>query len=628
MRTLLQRPQRWRRLFSAAPNVQSSTAPWVVRASDPAYQDLAASSIEKHGFVIVQELYNEQELKEVTSPATKRAEEVLGEVEGKRARLGVGSRAGFQEVCLRSPGRYDVPCDFASFPDPLLQKLSGIASKSLGAAKHAFAGLVRAEPKSAAQIWHADSPHASAEHKAPHLLNVLVPNGNVTDEMGPTELVPGSHLLTNHLSDSAGFGTELLYQAEGNSPERIGSEEKPVAAAMEAGSVLIFDDRVLHRGGHNRAACNRDVTFFSYRQEGFMPSTHYESVRSLATYNHSCMAEAVRGEFPGLRGGEAILADGASGSQLHQSVIDAMVEQLRYGIANIGGSYDSSRRAEAAVSSARSAMADFLTCSEQEIAFGPSMTALAYHLARSFRNGQVLQPGDNVVLDPISHGANVWTWVQLAKSAGAEVRWLPVGPHCALDTERLAAVIDHRTRLVAMGAASNAVGTVHDITSICHASRELSGERAWTFVDAVHFAPHGHLNVQSIGCDFLACSPYKFFGPHSGVLYGRSEKLQSLPADRLDCSDNSLPSAENCNMSRWELGTQNYEALAGVAAAVEYLAAVGDRFGGAVPGSSRTERLETGFRAITAHENELKQRFLVGLAVGLKQTLGRYTHFN
>ena len=319
---------------------QAQEAPWIIRAEEANHQDLAAESIAKHGFVILKNFFDADELKTLTEPATSKAKEVMGMLQTKRVPLGIGSRAGFREVCLRSPGRYDVPCEFGEFPSHLLERIEGIASTVLaeGTSKapdglepqglgRAFAGLVRAQPKSEAQIWHADSPHSFSEHRAPHLLNVLVPSETVTREMGPTELVPGSHLLTNHLKDGATFGTEILYQADTNSPQKIGSSEEPIAATMDAGSVLIFDDRILHRGGHNRATRNRDVAFFSYRKADFFPSTHYESVRTLKTYDHTAMASAVRSEFPGLRtygtqqGKEVpVLADGASGSQVHETL--------------------------------------------------------------------------------------------------------------------------------------------------------------------------------------------------------------------------------------------------------------------------------------------------------------------
>ena len=315
----------------------SQEAPWIVRASEANHQALAAESISKHGFVILKNLFDAEELKTLTAPATSKAEEIMSTLRSKRVSLGIGSRAGFREVCLRSPGRYDIPCEFKEFPSELLERIESIASKvladtkssaeagraqDLGIPGRAFAGLVRAQPKSEAQIWHADSPHSVPEHQGPHLLNVLVPSGSVTSEMGPTELVPGSHLLTNHLKDSAQFGTEILYQSESNSPQMIGSSEEPIAATMDAGSILIFDDRVLHRGGQNRAARDRDVTFFSYTKADFMPSTYYESVRTLKTYDHTAMAATIRSEFPGLRHGKdaPVLADGASGSQVHQTL--------------------------------------------------------------------------------------------------------------------------------------------------------------------------------------------------------------------------------------------------------------------------------------------------------------------
>ncbi|CAE7240508.1 sufS [Symbiodinium natans] len=599
-------------------------APWNVDASSDGYKELAKRSILQHGFVLLHGLFQTDELKRLAGPAMSNTETVLSTLHAKGVTLPVGSRAGFHEVVLRSPGRYDVPCDFKEFPNELLQKFECIASELLNdgvgspnspsRASRAFAGIVRAEPGSESQIWHADSPHLTKEHSSPNLLNVLVATRNVSKQLGPTELVLDSHRLTNHLRPGAQFSTELLYQDPKNSPKAIGAQDLPVILAeMEAGSALIFDDRILHRGGGNVSAENRDVVFFSYSRPDFEHSTHYEAVRSLKTYDHRSLAKEVRREFPGLRAdGDVVLADGASGSQLHESAIQAVQEQLTYGTANIGGEYDSSRRAEAAVSGARLAMSDFLTCDTQEVIFGASMTNLVLHLARAL--GPALEKGGNWVLDPISHGANVWPWVKLAGRLGAEVRWLPA-EKCRLQTEEgaLAAVIDSSTRFVAAGAASNGVGSVHDVQELCRRAKALSQGKALTFVDAVHYAPHGRVNVQRIGCDFLACSPYKFFGPHAGVLFGRRQLLQTLPADRLDCSDDSLPCSLNNHMSRWEVGTQNYEALSGVTAAVNYLADLGHRFGGAAPSAPRAERLEAGWHAIEAHEKELKNSFLEGV---------------
>ena len=204
---------------------QEAQPPWIILAEEANHQDLAAESIAKHGFVILKDFFDADELKTLAEPATSKAKEVMGMLQTKRVSLGIGSRAGFREVCLRSPGRYDVPCEFEEFPSQLLERIEGIASKVLaeGTSKasddgleprglgRAFAGLVRAQPRSEAQIWHADSPHSFPEHRAPHLLKCFRwPSETVTREMGPTELVPGSHLLTNHLKDGAAFGTEIL----------------------------------------------------------------------------------------------------------------------------------------------------------------------------------------------------------------------------------------------------------------------------------------------------------------------------------------------------------------------------------------------------------------------------------
>eukprot|EP00929_Paragymnodinium_shiwhaense_P084549 TRINITY_DN45205_c0_g1_i1.p1 TRINITY_DN45205_c0_g1~~TRINITY_DN45205_c0_g1_i1.p1 ORF type:complete len:408 (-),score=72.65 TRINITY_DN45205_c0_g1_i1:847-1998(-) len=286
-------------------------------------------------------------------------------------------------------------------------------------------------------------------------------------------------------------------------------------------------------------------------------------------------------------------------------------------MANIGGNYQSSRNCGKAVLDARNAAADFVNCAPHEIVFGPSMTALTFHVARALQNSGHLEKGDNIVLDPISHGANVSTWKRLAATCGASVRWLPVHAEltCQIDSaqEQLAKVVDAKTKLVAMGAASNGVGTVHDIAAICRSVAELSGGNALRYVDAVHYAPHECLDVAAIGCDFLAASSYKFFAPHAGILFGRSALLQRLAVDNLEAQDDGLPRDDNCHMSRWEVGTQNYEALAGLTAAVDYIAGLGSRFGGAAETADRRARIAAGWQAISAHEDDLKRRFLTGV---------------
>lgn len=336
----------------------------------------------------------------------------------------------------------------------------------------------------------------------------------------------------------------------------------------------------------------------------------------------STLGATVRSQFPGLtprgmEGAPPVFADGASGSQVHGSVVEAMSEQLRHGFANVGGGYTTADNVGLTVDGTRSAMADFINCHPTEVAFGASMTALTFHLARALHNTPItLGPGDEVALDPLSHNANVSPWVQLALRRGATVRWLPVvgsGAECTLATEPadLAGVIvPGVTKLVAVGAASNGTGTVHDVARVCAAASDAD---ALSFVDAVHYAPHHLIDVQKWRCDFLVCSPYKFFGPHSGVLFGRRGLFADLRAERLELSDDGLPCESNGGMSRWELGTQNHEALSGVRAAVEYLAGLGAQFGGASAEAPRRERLAAGVRAIEEHEAELKGAFLEGV---------------
>jgi cysteine desulfurase family protein (TIGR01976 family) len=620
----------------------------------PDFEARAAESVLAHGFVILPKLIPEERLEKLKRPILEQVEHVDTLLKEKGAKLNVGSAHGFHEVCLRSPGRLDIPRDPAALDKSLVSPLEGIASRVLGGhadlqsektassssvestagtvAVCAYMGIVRGEPGCPAQDWHADSPHIEGPHHGPpNMLNMLVSLKDCPVELGPTELVPNSHVLTNHLRDDARFQEHtLVYQRAENSPELVGSRHPPIVAQMAAGSALIFDDRVLHRGGRNESDSKRDMAFLSYHREGYSTPTYYESSRSLLTYDHRSLAESVRAEFPGLtRAGSdgdpcssgnnatrVILADGASGSQFHKTVIEGMVDQMTYGTANLGGNYASSRNAEKAMVNMRSAMADFLNCAGEEIALGASMTAVTYSVARALRNSVWLRPGDNIVLDPMSHGANVWTWVQLANACGVEVRWLKVGDGLVLDSgyDALSAVIDNNTRFVAVGYASNGVGSVHDVKAICAAAKELSNGRALRFVDAVHYAPHGRVDVQSIACDFLVCSPYKFFGPHSGILYGRKQLLETLAPDRLDCQTDALPTASNCNMTRWEVGTQSYETAAGITAAVDYIAGLGDRFGGTGRESSRATRLDCAWRAIAAHESDMKTAFLEGAA--------------
>ncbi len=316
----------------------------------------------------------------------------------------------------------------------------------------------------------------------------------------------------------------------------------------------------------------------------------------------------VRPQFPALSarqdGRPVVFLDGPGGTQVPQRVIDAVVGYYRDANANTHGAFATSIRSDAILEEAHAAVADLLgAASPAEVKLGQNMTSLTFALSRSIT--RVLRPGDEVVISRLDHEANRAPWIAAATDAGATVREIAFDPAaCTLDLGSLDAVLSERTRLVAVGYASNAVGTINPVAEIVRRAHAVG---AWTFVDAVHYAPHGLLDVARLGADFLACSAYKFFGPHVGILWGRAALLDTLPAYKV------RPASD-----RWETGTQNHEGIAGTLAAVEYLADVGERFGAAGgaagAGSSRRSRLTAGMRAIEAHERELSARVLVGLA--------------
>jgi cysteine desulfurase family protein (TIGR01976 family) len=278
-------------------------------------------------------------------------------------------------------------------------------------------------------------------------------------------------------------------------------------------------------------------------------------------------------------------------------VIDAMGSYMTAGGSNVHGGFPASAASDAVVAAARSAVADLYNCSPGEVVFGQNMTSLT--LATSRALGRTWRPGDNVVVTRLDHDANVWPWVLAAGDSGVEVRWADFDPDsgCALDLGSLEAAVDERTRLVAVTRASNAVGTMVDVAevaAIAHAAGAL------VHVDAVHYGPHGPIDVAAWECDFLVASAYKFFGPHTGCLFGRSELLAAIEPYKIRPAPDDVP-------DRWETGTQSFESLAGVAAAVDYLASLGE-------GANRRARLVSAMTTIARYERILADRFLLGLA--------------
>ena len=310
--------------------------------------------------------------------------------------------------------------------------------------------------------------------------------------------------------------------------------------------------------------------------------------------------DSIRTRFPALerrhRGRAVAYFDGPGGTQTPRDVVEAMVDYLYHHNANTHWRYPSSVETDAMIDAARSALADFLGATPQEIAFGANMTTLTFHLARAL--GRRWGPGDEVVITELDHHANVAPWEALARERGVTLRVVPfVAETGQLDWSALEAALSSRTRLLAIGAASNALGTISDVSRASALARSAG---ALSFVDAVHYAPHHPVDVTRIGCDFLACSPYKFYGPHLGVLYGRRAVVESLDVPRLAPAPDTAP-------ERLETGTLSHEGIAGAAAAVDFLASL-------APGASRSERLRTALAQLHGRGQELLTRLYQGLS--------------
>ena len=311
----------------------------------------------------------------------------------------------------------------------------------------------------------------------------------------------------------------------------------------------------------------------------------------------------VREQFPSLKqqinGQPAAFLDGPAGTQVPQQVNSAIHNYLLRDNANTGGAFETSRRNDAMIAGARQAMADFFNCSAEEVSFGQNMTTITFALSRAI--GRELQSGDEVVVTTLDHDANVAPWRAL-EERGVVVRQVDIREaDCTLDLEDLQRKIGAKTKLVAVGYASNAVGTINPVAEIVKMARAVG---ALVFVDAVHFAPHGVIDVRALDCDFLACSPYKFFGPHMGTLYGKREHLTRLKPYKVRPASEALP-------DRWETGTQVQELIAGIAAAVEYLAELGRRHDPSA--TDRRNALLAAYRVTHAHEMELLAKLLEGL---------------
>jgi cysteine desulfurase family protein (TIGR01976 family) len=315
---------------------------------------------------------------------------------------------------------------------------------------------------------------------------------------------------------------------------------------------------------------------------------------------------ALRAQFPALNqiashGGRLpVFLDNPAGTQVPQRVIDAVSAYYRTMNANSGGLFATSRRSDEMMAQVRQKAADFLNApSAGEIVFGANMTTLNFALSRAL--AKTLRPGDEIVLTRMDHDANVQPWRRIAEDYGLVVRWADIiEPECRLDLDSLEAALSNRTRIVATVHASNAVGTINPVRQIADMAHAAG---AWYVVDAVQSAPHVPIDVQAIDCDFLLCSAYKFYGPHIGVLWGRYHLLAELPVYKVRPADDTPP-------HRWETGTPSFETIAGVGAALDYLASIGRDYGASYQAdfagfSGSCLDLKTGMAAAAAYEREL-----------------------
>ena len=308
----------------------------------------------------------------------------------------------------------------------------------------------------------------------------------------------------------------------------------------------------------------------------------------------------VRSHFPALGrlqdGQPVAYYDGPGGTQVPRPVVEAVADYLTHHNANTHWSFPTSRETDRAIADARQALADFLGATPEEVAFGANMTTLTFHLARSLGRGY--GPGDEIVVTELDHHANVDPWRALERERGVTIRVVRMIPETGeTDFGDLERQINTRTKLLAIGAASNALGTISDVAE---AVRMAHAVGALVFVDAVHYAPHRLVDVEALGCDFLACSAYKFYGPHVGVLYGRNELLRSLDVPKLKPSPDTAP-------ERLETGTQNHEGIVGAAAAVEFLASLAE-------GPTRRVRLRIALDELHRRSQSLIERLWEGLA--------------
>ncbi|MGQ0604269.1 MAG: cysteine desulfurase-like protein [Anaerolineales bacterium] len=311
--------------------------------------------------------------------------------------------------------------------------------------------------------------------------------------------------------------------------------------------------------------------------------------------------DTVRAQFPALASG-AIFFDNPGGTQVAKHVVERMTDYLVRTNANHGGAFQTSVQSDAVLDEAHAATADLLNCAPEEVVFGQNMTTLTFHVSRSI--AKWINTGDEIIVTRLDHDANIAPWLLVAEDRGALIRWVDVNEDdVTLKLADFEALINPKTKIVAVGYASNSVGAINDVKRITELAHAVG---ALVYVDAVQFAPHALIDVRALDCDFLVCSAYKFFGPHVGALFGKRELLERLPAYKVRPATDEVP-------GKWETGTQNHEGQAGVLGAIEYFEWLGNTAWGDNVKLPRRKALERAMQWVVEYEQALCQSLIEGM---------------
>ena len=578
----------------------------------------------------------------------------------------VGREHGFKEIVLRAPGRYDMQWKIDGNPhfldkESILDTFLPFVHAVLGGeqmTKMDFNGCLFSLPGAKEQLWHTDGEHlyTSEDHfklcgqtevdffrkqndvdsiLPAHCLNIFIPLVDVESGNGGTEFCLGSHFHTKFFSD------DIVWQ-NSEWKERIGFKGDVMSINVNAGEVLAFDYRVLHRAFEHRGKEVRPVLYYTFTKRWFSDAMNFPDSPSLSQADDMVQeaqeeevktgdsVERWREHYPQLTDSPArIYCDGAAGSQTPDIVIRRMTDHLRvYGSSNLGGQYPTSQAVTRLVGEARQAGRDLLgPHPDMEIMFGYNCSNLMFHLSHAMSHSRVVGPGDNVLLSPACHDANIAPWLFMANNGRAETRWLPLmkdshdhSTSDKIDIEMLDKVIDDKTKVISLALASNVTGrthleAVHRIVEIIKTMKQ----KPFLILDATHFIPHQCCHVIDLGADAVVSSAYKYFGPHLGVMGYNRQSFSRLMPTKVGVRFNSkgevvddllypgdAPNEDNCQISRWENGTPNYEGLAGFVGCVEYIASLNnDNIG-----DDRRASVVSSYQNIQKHELKLSERFL------------------